>query len=378
MDTAEAQKLAEDLLAEHGLDGWTFGWSNKRSAFGDCSVWNKRIRLSGPHVELNGADEVRETILHEIAHARCDPTEGHGDAWKATVQSIGGRPEATCGDEVNRPLDKYIGQCVVCGNTVTGNQRRDVSCADCSPGGYDPAIKLDWSLNPEAVETLVPEVVTGGRFDAHEAAAYVKARWAVGTEATLDAYRAMLDVGETLLKVKAYWQTKVNLEEWWRVYEIPFSQRWGNTLMRASQHRDAIVLELEAQIAEGVPNLKKALQVAEGKALPTGTQVPEPEADPETDGGLDADGDLVLRNPEPPEPEPKVRTPPERAVTLAEHIEATTDDVEGLVGWVDSFQPAELDAGDVAVLNGLADAADELATKCRLKADDAAEEAKAS
>jgi hypothetical protein len=101
----------------------------------------------------------------------------------------------------------------------------------------------------------------------------------------------MLDVGETLLKVKAYWRSKVALEEWWRLYEIPFSQRWGNTLMRASQHRDAMLAELERQNSEGEPNFKAALRVAEGKALPTGTQVPEPEAEAE-------DPDLVLVEPE--------------------------------------------------------------------------------
>jgi hypothetical protein len=59
MDTAEAQLLAEGLMVEHGLDGWTFQWSKSRRTFGDCHYSNKRIRLSRPFVELNDDDQVR-------------------------------------------------------------------------------------------------------------------------------------------------------------------------------------------------------------------------------------------------------------------------------------------------------------------------------
>jgi hypothetical protein len=152
--------------------------------------------------------------------------------------------------------------------------------------------KLDWFEYTGPYPPL--EVVNTSNFSAHEAASYVRARWAAGQEATLAAYAAMLDVGEMLLKVKAYWRTKVILKEWWGLYDIPFSMRWGNTLMRASQHRDRMLQELEAQMAEGAPNFKAALQLAEGKAPPTGTQVPEPEAEADVEGG-----ELVLVEPEP-------------------------------------------------------------------------------
>jgi predicted SprT family Zn-dependent metalloprotease len=364
MNTAEAEQLAKSLMAEHGLAGWRFKWSNAKRQFGVCEPLRRTIRLSQPMVELNDDAEVRDTILHEIAHALCPLKEGHGAAWKEKVQAIGGKADRCCGDEVIAPAPKFIGICPGCSKITRAHRRGDVSCRDCSGGQYNPAFALLWDDTTTA--PLVPEVLSEPTFSAHDAASYVKARWAAGKDATLDAYRAMLDVGETLLKVKAYWRSKVALAEWWKLYEIPFSQRWGNTLMRASQQRDAIVSELEAQMAERVPNLKKALQVAEGKALPTGTQVPvpEPEADPDTDGGLD-DGDLVLRNPEPPEPDPKPPPlPPKPTVTLAEHIDASADDVEGLVPWVESFDPAKLDTADAAALNALAEVDFELATVC--------------
>jgi hypothetical protein len=47
-------------------------------------------------VDRNGAEEIVDTILHEIAHALVGPRHGHDTVWKAKCTDIGARPER-CG-----------------------------------------------------------------------------------------------------------------------------------------------------------------------------------------------------------------------------------------------------------------------------------------
>ena len=48
-------------------------------------------RQTGTLTLLNNIDEVRDTILHEIAHALC-PKDGHGPRWRATCRRLGAKP----------------------------------------------------------------------------------------------------------------------------------------------------------------------------------------------------------------------------------------------------------------------------------------------
>ena len=88
MNLYEASHLARELIARHGLAGWRFSFDHARRRFGRCDYTNRRITLSRPLTLLNTLDEVRDTILHEIAHALC-PKDGHGARWRATCRRIG-------------------------------------------------------------------------------------------------------------------------------------------------------------------------------------------------------------------------------------------------------------------------------------------------
>ena len=70
MNTREAESLVYKYMAKHDLpDEWLFRWQNKKGALGTCSYNKKEIRLSKWYVELNDLMSVRDTILHEVAHA---------------------------------------------------------------------------------------------------------------------------------------------------------------------------------------------------------------------------------------------------------------------------------------------------------------------
>ncbi len=137
MDLAQAQQLACELMAHHGVTeaGWVFGWSNGKRQLGCCQMREaisgpskgkrvKSIKLSRHLVRLNDDDEVRDTILHEIAHALAGLDHGHDEVWKATCLRIGARPDRTAGKEVKTVQGRYSIVCQACQRVVGQRHRR--------------------------------------------------------------------------------------------------------------------------------------------------------------------------------------------------------------------------------------------------------------
>jgi predicted SprT family Zn-dependent metalloprotease len=126
MNLFEATHLARELLKRHGLHDWQFAFDHARRRFGRCDYTRRRITLSRPLTLLNGIDEVRDTILHEIAHA-LTPGAGHGPRWRAMCRQIGARP-ARCFDDADvvtppRRPPRYLFGCPRCDWWVQRHRR---------------------------------------------------------------------------------------------------------------------------------------------------------------------------------------------------------------------------------------------------------------
>lgn len=89
MNLRDARDLALRLMAEHGLAGWTFVWDSAIRRLGQCDFKRRRISLSIQPAELRPISEVRNTILHEIAHALVGEYHGHDSTWRAMAIRIG-------------------------------------------------------------------------------------------------------------------------------------------------------------------------------------------------------------------------------------------------------------------------------------------------
>ncbi|MGH7214324.1 MAG: SprT-like domain-containing protein [Tepidisphaeraceae bacterium] len=139
MNLYEAGHLARELMRRHGLlgQGWTFSFDHARRRFGCCHYHTKRITLSRPLTFLNAIDEVRDTVLHEIAHA-LTPGDGHGRKWRAKCAQIGATPRRCYKDEEivapPRAAAKYLLGCEACGWWVERRRRsrRKYVCKRCS------------------------------------------------------------------------------------------------------------------------------------------------------------------------------------------------------------------------------------------------------
>jgi len=154
MDLPTARHLAETLLAEHGLSAadppWTFRFNRRKRALGTCHYGPRRIELSTHFVVANDADEVRDTVLHEIAHALAGPATGHGPAWKAACVRIGARPERLAPARVAMPAGRWRAACPGCGATHSRHRRplkgRAYFCRTC--GAERGALTFRRNENP--------------------------------------------------------------------------------------------------------------------------------------------------------------------------------------------------------------------------------------
>jgi len=113
MNAREAESLVYKYMAKHDLpDEWLFRWQNKKNALGTCSFKNKLIKLSKWYVELNDIEDVKDTILHEIAHGLAYVRHGklgmgHGLLWKRVCQEIGAIPKSCSKTDLIKPKNYY-------------------------------------------------------------------------------------------------------------------------------------------------------------------------------------------------------------------------------------------------------------------------------
>jgi predicted SprT family Zn-dependent metalloprotease len=163
MNTFAAELLAKQLMLKHGLtvDGWSFVWDGARRRFGVCKHDRKQIGLSRPLTSLNTEAEVKNTILHEIAHALAVRGHGHDSHWKAICCRIGARPERCYGsDKVAKVAGAWVATCPGCNKEWHRHKvlsgRRRYACPDCcrkfAGGRFSETYFLDFRRNvPNAV-----------------------------------------------------------------------------------------------------------------------------------------------------------------------------------------------------------------------------------
>ena len=177
MDLPSAGRLAEALLQQHGLAGagWTFRFNQRKRSLGLCNFTHRRIELSAPFVARNPEAEVRDVLLHEIAHALTPPpppedlpsktqrprsagtsapvstsqtlrsnsggtTSGgyrpHGPAWRAMCLKLGANPDRL-NTTAAAPPGKWQAVCPGC-QTIHHRHRkpargRSYICKTCGP-----------------------------------------------------------------------------------------------------------------------------------------------------------------------------------------------------------------------------------------------------
>ena len=133
MDLQTAFSLTRALMDQHGLTDWVLGADQAKRRAGRCNVEQKVITISVPLARLYDEPMVRETALHEIAHALAGAAHNHDDVWRALALSIGSSGERCIPEDAPSIDGSWHGSCPA-GHTQTALRRptRVRCCGHCT------------------------------------------------------------------------------------------------------------------------------------------------------------------------------------------------------------------------------------------------------
>ncbi len=130
-----ADRFVRIKLEEHGLssEGWTHAFNTRcKTVAGWCRAKIKTIDISLCFVEKAEVAEIKDLILHEIAHALC-PKCKHNNVWKTTAIRIGGSGKRTHTVQFTKP--KYLARCPSgCTYVYRHRKRLRTKCKKCRAG----------------------------------------------------------------------------------------------------------------------------------------------------------------------------------------------------------------------------------------------------
>ena len=151
MEIPQVLALARALMDEHGVGDWELTLDRARRRAGLTDHARHRISLSRALMELYDADEVRETVLHEIAHARVGAAHGHDAVWRAEAVRLGASGRRLVPREAPQVAGRWVGTCPA-GHTVSRLRRptTPLACARCSRR-FRLANLLTWTLDGQPV-----------------------------------------------------------------------------------------------------------------------------------------------------------------------------------------------------------------------------------
>jgi len=144
MNEANVKSLARRLMVKHGFADWTFKLDNASRRLGLCDHKSKTISVSPRHVQQDTDENIRDTILHEIAHALSSDDVVHGKEWKTIASRIGATPKR-CGDSVIEP--HWEATCPKCGRSFRQYRYEELRC-----GNHSSHVLMQWR-NIETGET---------------------------------------------------------------------------------------------------------------------------------------------------------------------------------------------------------------------------------
>lgn len=93
MEEQEFKQQAYILINEH-IPGWTLHISGGKRTLGSCNHSKRQISVSRYWIELYDWEQIRHTVLHEIAHA-LTRYDGHGHKWRRECVRLGILPSRT-------------------------------------------------------------------------------------------------------------------------------------------------------------------------------------------------------------------------------------------------------------------------------------------
>lgn len=91
----EIDALATGFLLQFELSDWTFCFDHGTRRAGCCNYRDKKISIASDLARNASEEDIRDTLLHEIAHALVGKKHNHDPIWQAKAKEIGSSGERT-------------------------------------------------------------------------------------------------------------------------------------------------------------------------------------------------------------------------------------------------------------------------------------------
>ena len=152
MNLEKAEQFAIEKMKQYNLlPKWQFKFDRATVRFGQCQHTRRVISISKGLVEANEFEEVKDVILHEIAHALVGSRQGHNHNWKNMAKELGCNAQTYYGAEVTACTSGtiWIATCPECGKETERRRRnRTRACRMCcnkyAGGLYDSTYRFNW------------------------------------------------------------------------------------------------------------------------------------------------------------------------------------------------------------------------------------------
>jgi predicted SprT family Zn-dependent metalloprotease len=129
-ELAHIADQARALLAHHQLSQWSFQFDTGTRRAGACHFTTQLISLSHEFAKRAPEEEIRDTILHEIAHALVGKEHNHDQVWQTQACRIGCSGQRCHNVQFAPP--RYIMKCVRgCWVATAERRRRNLICKQC-------------------------------------------------------------------------------------------------------------------------------------------------------------------------------------------------------------------------------------------------------
>ena len=141
-----AELLAHHLNTEAPATWWRFRFDTATSRAGICRYTTRTIALSVSYVLRAPWDDIRDTLLHEVAHAIVGPDHAHDAVWQAAARRIG--CTANRCSTVTHSRKRWVGECPRCRDRwfrqrLTPKVRQRSICPRCRSS-------IAWRINAHA------------------------------------------------------------------------------------------------------------------------------------------------------------------------------------------------------------------------------------
>lgn len=152
MDLNKVETLARATMDAHGLHDWSFKFDRAVQRAGSCQYRTKTITLSRALMVNWSEDAVRNTVLHEVAHAIAGHRAGHGPLWRAHARRIGCTGTRCWTPSADAPQlpPKFVGVCPTCERRIMRDRRTRIACSKCCRGRFNAEHLFVWEVNVAA------------------------------------------------------------------------------------------------------------------------------------------------------------------------------------------------------------------------------------